>query len=363
MSTWPTRRLVLVAAGSCALAGLVLKMTDVGRRVRATSPVEATISERQGASSSAPARLAFRSGEPTPPAVPDGWSEPGAQHGGPPGTDIGLRHGRDGAGRPATDGSRVHGEASSLGRRHGRQGVPSRAGERAGAALEVGAVGSEPGAGGGAAEGSGHTGAPHGAVATPGQTAEKADKAERPGTSNGPPDVAFASDATATYPTNEQVEIPNLEKLAGNTGTLSFWLQPSWQDGNQDDASLMSIADGRLEVIKNVNFLRFEFTDDAGAKGGLGAPITQWKEGEWHQVTATWSGNTYSLYLDGQLVSQTVHPGLVDLPPDSKLAIGSNFPEGRPVAPGVIGRVDVHNRPLAPGEIAHQYQVASSSPK
>jgi len=358
---WPTQRWVLVAAGSCALAGVVLKMSDFGGR---STPPAGPVTARSVPPSSPPPRLASRGDEPSPTVAADGGvgSERGAQHGTQPDTDM-LLHGRDGAAtHPASDGGRVQGEVTSLGHRHGREGGRSRTGGGAGASLEVGAVGSEPGEGGGtlAADGTGHAAGQHGAVATPGQTA---DKTEKPDAASGPPDVAFASDASTTYPTNEQVEIPNLDKLAGNTGTLSFWLQPSWQDGNQDDASLMSIGDGRLEVIKNVNFLRFEFTDDAGAKDGLGAPITQWKEGEWHQVTATWSGDTYSLYLDGQLVSQTVHPGLVDLPPDTKLSIGSDFPENRPVAPGVIGRVDVHNRPLAPGEIARQYQLASNSTK
>ena len=46
---------------------------------------------------------------------------------------------------------------------------------------------------------------------------------------------------------------------------MSFWLQPEWQEGSKDDASFLSVADGRLSVFKNVNFLRFEFTDDAGS--------------------------------------------------------------------------------------------------
>ena len=138
---------------------------------------------------------------------------------------------------------------------------------------------------------------------------------------------------------------------------MSFWLQPDWQPGNQDDASLLEVGDGQLQVIKNVNFLRFEFTDEAGVKGGIGAPITEWKAGEWHQVTTSWSGNTYSLYLDGQLVSQTQYQGQpIKFASDSKLMIGSDFPDSRPIAPGVIGRVDVTGRSVAPGDVLLQWQ-------
>ena len=49
------------------------------------------------------------------------------------------------------------------------------------------------------------------------------------------------------------------------------------------------------------------------------------------------------------------HDGFVDLPSGTKLYIGSNVPEGRSVAPGTIGLVDLRNRPLTPGEVANQF--------
>ena len=171
-------------------------------------------------------------------------------------------------------------------------------------------------------------------------------------------DVAFDGGDTA-YETQAQVEVPDVGKITGAAGTMSFWLQPGWQEGNQDDATLMNLGDGRLQIVKNVGFLRFEFVDDTGGTGGVGTSIAEWREGEWHQVTAVWNGDQYSLYVDGQLVSQTVHDGRVDLPSGAKLYIGSNFPEGRPVAHGTIGSVDVHNRPLGPGEVAGNFNAVA----
>ena len=177
-----------------------------------------------------------------------------------------------------------------------------------------------------------------------------------------PSPFPFSTGEQADYALNQQVAVEDVGKIAPRSGTLSFWLQPGWQAGNQDDANFLELGDGRLQVIKNVNFLRFEFTDDAGGKGGIGAPITDWKEGEWHQVTTTWTGNTYSLYIDGQLVSQTQYPGgAVQLPPDAKLLIGSSYPENRPVAPGTINNVDVTGRPLGPTEIAGMYGKATGT--
>src|SRR5262249_32742710 len=118
----------------------------------------------------------------------------------------------------------------------------------------------------------------------------------------------FTTGDEARYALEQQVAVDDVGKIAPRSGTLSFWLQPGWQEGNQDDANFLELGDGRLQVIKNVNFLRFEFTDEEGRKGGIGAPITDWKAGDWHQVTTTWSGSTFSLYVDGQLVSQTTYP-------------------------------------------------------
>jgi len=111
-------------------------------------------------------------------------------------------------------------------------------------------------------------------------------------------------------------------------------------------------------VIKNANYVVFKFADDGGITSGLGAPITDWAQGEWHQITTTWNGTEYALYVDGQLITQMSHDGTVDLPSGTKLYIGSNDPGRRSVAPGTIGHVDLLNRPLTPGEVANQFLAA-----
>src|SRR2546427_707965 len=65
------------------------------------------------------------------------------------------------------------------------------------------------------------------------------------------------------YAINAPLEAAGLaEKRGGLGGSVSFWFQPQWQKGNQDDATLVEIADGQLRPVKNVNFLRLEFTDN-----------------------------------------------------------------------------------------------------
>ncbi len=193
-----------------------------------------------------------------------------------------------------------------------------------------------------------------------GKAANAAAAQAAPPTATATGDLVFDSGQGTQYETNAQVEVPDVDRLAGRSGSISFWMQGQWGEGNQDDASLVSLGDSRLQIIKNVNYLRFELTDDSGLPVGLGAPITDWKAGEWHQVATTWDGRVYSLYMDGRLVSQTIHDVPFTIADGSKLYIGSDYPASRPVAPGVIGNVDVRNRPLGPAEIASQFDQASN---
>jgi hypothetical protein len=175
-------------------------------------------------------------------------------------------------------------------------------------------------------------------------------------------DVTFASGEQRQFATDTPVQLSDTPNLAGSSGTLSFWLQPTWQDGNQDDATLLELGDGRLRIVKNVDFIRFEWMDDAGANGGIGAPIAEWKAGEWHEITSTWNGTSFALYIDGRLVSEKSDVSPVGLPSDATLVVGSNYPENRPVAPGVIQQVDVHRRPLTAGEVANQFASVQGNP-
>jgi len=345
MASRVTKRWMLGMAVAFALLGLVLKLTDLrGRRDpqrRADEP--ASVHPGEGAAALA--------GDVDVPSSPADVASGGDDRGG-----IGREAGTAAVPRPSIgqDATELRGGTRSL-RRHGRARDRARMlASREGGSLTASAVGDETS--GGLASSGVH--APRAGQAGAGSTQTGATDARAGDTASTRTDVAFDS-GDAAYETQAQVEVPDVGKITGAAGTMSFWLQPGWQEGNQDDATLMNLGDGRLQIVKNVGFLRFEFVDDAGGTGGLGTSIAEWREGEWHQVTATWNGTQYALYVDGQLVSQTVHDGQVDLPSGAKLYIGSNFPEGRPVAHGTIGSVDLHNRPLGPGEVAGNFHAVA----
>jgi hypothetical protein len=171
--------------------------------------------------------------------------------------------------------------------------------------------------------------------------------------------VAFQSGDDVQFPTVGQVSIPIQAEDQHEGGSVSLWVQPAWERGNEDDATLVQLGD-RLRLAKDVHSLRLE-TADAGAEDSDGpasvaVPITEWNPGEWHHVAATWRGNVVSLYVDGDLVGRRMGRGRVDLPPDTELLVGSDLGESRPVAPGLIGRVDVRSRPLGDDEVASDYR-------
>ncbi|HLY39519.1 MAG TPA: LamG domain-containing protein [Candidatus Binatia bacterium] len=352
-------RLILIAAGGCAAVGFALKVADLTSRKTSTTP--ARVTERAGSS-----RTASRPGEPVDIGregsrtdVASATDEANTVAPGGDGTSAPrpASHGRSQTPYELLESGRVHTlsprQAARIARREARE-AQKRGGSLA--VAEAGGSGPTglPGAGSTASDS--HAGG-GGAAGTAAANATPPATPEPPATS-----FPYSSGDQNNYALNEQVAVDDIGKIAPRSGTMSFWLQPGWQTGNQDDANFLEVGDGQLQVIKNVNFLRFEFTDATGAKGGIGAPITDWQEGQWHQVTTTWTGNTYSLYIDGQLVSQTQYPGgAVQVPPDAKLLIGSAYPENRPVAPGTINGVDVSGRPLSPAEIAAMYARATGT--
>lgn len=169
------------------------------------------------------------------------------------------------------------------------------------------------------------------------------------------PEVAFDSGTDKKFVTETQVELPDVGKISGEAGTMAFWVKPDWQPGDQNDTMFLQMGDSGLHITKNVNFLRFEYFDNQGQEQGLGVNIGEWKPGEWHQVTGTWVGGQYQLFVDGKMVSQNLFKNPPDFQDETKVYAGSNFPTGSP-APGEMSQIKVLNRGMTAAEIAALYQ-------
>lgn len=285
-------------------------------------------------------------------------------------SDRGTRRGPDGQ-RLSGGGD---GKGGGAGTGSGSRTDPSRprviAGlERGGGVVGGGSAGAGPGSSGGATidarSGSGGSIRPDVATrdlpdipkSTTGNgdnTDPNAEFVEEPPPPEPAPEVAFDGGPDKTFSTDWQVEVPDAGAIAGDAGTVSFWLKPGWEENNQNDATFVQLGDSGMHIAKNVNYLRFEYFDSEGNENGLGTNIGDWKTNEWRQVTASWAGGNLSLYVDGQLISQN----RFNLPPtfanETKLYVGS--PAGAPVAPGDITYLKVTNSLITPADIAKQYQ-------
>src|SRR5262245_42332224 len=81
-----------------------------------------------------------------------------------------------------------------------------------------------------------------------------------------PADVAFHSPDDVAFATEGQVAIPLPAQDPHDGGTVSLWVQPGWEKGNKDDATLVQLSD-RLRLAKNDRFLSLETATDADADG------------------------------------------------------------------------------------------------
>ena len=346
----PLTRWVLVAAVGFAAVGVLVRVASHGdAEHRAPAPAEHAVAPRHdGGPAPAPRD-----------AVPAHRLDAGADAG--PDAGVGEPVARAPAGDPdfpdvLGPGFRS-GAPSSASMRRAQRAVERRKAREARrqaqlAARRTGDAGA-PGAG---VPGAPPGGSPH-APGTPAGASPPGAPPPTVPTSPAESGTVFQSDAAVQYTLDTPVDVNDLTKLAGASGAVAFWLQPEWQPGNQDDADLVDIGDGRLQIIKNVSFLRLEFTDDAGETHGIGAPIPEWKAGEWHQVAGSWNGGTFQLYFDGQLVSQATIGNPFTLPKETGMTIGSDFPANRPIASGVMGGVDVQNQPLSANEVLARFKA------
>src|SRR2546428_3042243 len=268
--SWATKRWILAVAAAAGLLGLVLRICEISRPGRG-KPAEqhaamrpAGPAERHAAAPSPGGSVDWPSAGLAPDPAPDEEVRK------PVDTTRSLPLPRS-AVRHAEDGTRDGGGAHELGghlHRSAGAGVASGRRQRADG-LQTAVVGDSgnaaaPAAGGGRSMN--ELRAPQGAAT---QTPGAVPPAEVP---PGSTDVAFDSGETTQYPTDTQVEVPDVKKITGGAGTMSFWLQPGWDEGNHDDAPLLPPGDNPLPGVKKVNFLRLEVLDDHGHPGGLRAP-------------------------------------------------------------------------------------------
>ena len=118
---------------------------------------------------------------------------------------------------------------------------------------------------------------------------------------------------------------------SGESGTITFDVEPEWSGGDATDNSLVQIRNenewaNRLQLVKNGRFLRFILADDTGREADISVPIDEWQPGQPHSVTASWGDGQTSLFIDGRLAGSNTYQGAFNIAPTTPLHLGSDFP-------------------------------------
>lgn len=127
----------------------------------------------------------------------------------------------------------------------------------------------------------------------------------------------------SSFPVLDEWNRPNLRS---DQGTIRFWFRPYWSSGALEGTGpgaygrLVELGAwsqdaryGWMSLYVDPKGDAIYFSSQGDGQGGdyLKVPI-QWKAGEWHQVTLTYSAKATALYLDGELAGQG--EGLTHLP-------------------------------------------------
>ena len=169
-------------------------------------------------------------------------------------------------------------------------------------------------------------------------------------------EIAYEGGADRVFDTSAQVEVTEIGPIDGQAGAVAFWIEPGWQRNDGSDASFIQLGDGGLEILKDDNVLRVQYTDGTGKVYGGSADITRWAAGDSRHVAATWNGGAMSLYIDGAQIFLNGGPAPPNVHGDPALYVGSALPGGAPAAPGSLSSLTVMNRELTPAEIRQMFE-------
>jgi len=159
------------------------------------------------------------------------------------------------------------------------------------------------------------------------------------------------------FPDNAQLTFPVGGNVNSSAGTISFDVQPQWAGSDETNNALVQIRnehvwENTLSIVKNFDALRFIIIDSVGVERNVNIPIGDWQPNEPHSVSATWTEDSMSLYINGQLVGQQPLANPLNFSDSTPVHVGSDFPDASYVgAGGAIRNFTIYGRALAANEI------------
>lgn len=159
---------------------------------------------------------------------------------------------------------------------------------------------------------------------------------------------------------NDYVQLPQTFIFHQPTdATLSLWMNRAedghraifWTRGDDSDTDRFNIFSGDLSWARPGYGFGLDYRSPGGSLHTLVA--TETPANQWVHIAVTRSGNTYSLYKNGQLAAQKT-----DTYPDLPTYTGPWFMGRRSgyMYKGLLDEVVLYNRALSPEEILQQYQ-------
>lgn len=162
---------------------------------------------------------------------------------------------------------------------------------------------------------------------------------------------------TVEFTDEAQYTLPAAGHVNGAAGSIVFDVEPRWSGSDESNNSLLQIRDpdqwaNSLQIVKNLDTLRFILVDAAGVQSEVSVGIADWQSDEPHRLAATWGDAAMTLYVDGEPVGQAPIANGPMFKPTTPIHVGSDFPGSQfGSADARIGKLTIYGRALAANEI------------
>ncbi len=103
---------------------------------------------------------------------------------------------------------------------------------------------------------------------------------------------------------NSFIEYSAADHIDAQSGTLEFWVKPSWDTDTEDSYVLEFGGCGGILIFRNFRGFRTifnRFACDGLPELGTDHSIQDWSSDQWHFVTVTWQEGLIQYYVNGEL--------------------------------------------------------------
>lgn len=149
--------------------------------------------------------------------------------------------------------------------------------------------------------------------------------------------------------------------LQPTSGTIEFWLKPSWPGNDPKRRSIFSCTMGPRHYMRintlgkgNLGFAVAAGDEDQWTWRRADTSIADWQPGQWHHVACTWGSGALQIFVDGQPGPETITDAQMPQAAPEQLLFGG--------IDGAIDAVRILNLQLSAEAIRREIALAESHP-